>query len=570
MTNTGTLSDLVSKREYSEPEKAVLSHFFTNLDRNIYCPTTHMPFPVWTFLVGQYSRSPLTMRDRFLEVFDQMKKKSEKGEWPKNEVVTIEDAADAIQKSNSHVLDYFFKTAEDFLGKWGVAYGHNSLKDADKSRVAVEGITQLVTNFIEMPDPELGDYQEKSTRYITFGKENVVVPPKLGASRFAQAIKDNNNALMDSYVQLTPVVKDWLAKNIVNRADFKSDAAFNGTLNAKAFDIMRYWLPQGLTTSLGATWPTRVLESHVSQMLTHPLEEMNIIGKAIHEECVKISPGLLKHVQPNAYFGETIPAMYSLAEKMLGAEREPYHRGDRNAKRARLVSHTPDFENLLLAGILYEFADGRSWENVQKQVSSFNDEQRDVVFKEYLSRRGSHDLMLRGTKLGRFLFEYMVDNGAWRDVKRQRVGTMLKQDITAALGFSYPEYVEDNQGLGDVKANYEQSMDRTTALYNDVAKEFPRDASYLPAMGHLGLNAYEIHARQGSYVVELRTPEGGHYSYKSLFRDTYREIANALPRFGKYINAVLEDKTIGRQTAEERAAKKAADALEADKKRAQQ
>ena len=36
-------------------------------------------------------------------------------------------------------------------------------------------------------------------------------------------------------------------------------------------------------------------------MLSHPLEEARIIAKAIHEEALKISPGLLSHVNENKY-----------------------------------------------------------------------------------------------------------------------------------------------------------------------------------------------------------------------------------------------------------------------------
>ncbi|MBI5398029.1 FAD-dependent thymidylate synthase [Candidatus Woesearchaeota archaeon] len=567
MQGAGSLVDRLGRDDYSEAEKVVLNHFFTNIDKNIYCPTEHMPFPVWAFLVGQYSRSDKMMRDRFLEVFDQMKKKVDAGEWPRDQLVTVQDAAEAIAASKHHVISFFFKTAEDFLSKWGVQYGHASLKDADKVRVAIEGISQLVTNFIELPDPELGDYQEKSTRYITFNKQSVIIPPRLKNSGFAQAVKENNDALMESYERWTPFVRDWLAREVVNEKAFKSSAAYKSTLNAKTFDIMRYWLPQGLITSLGATWPTRVAETHVSQMMMHPLEELQSIGRAIWEEGLKITPGLLRHVEPNDYFGQTIPAMYALAEELLTPQVQDYHRGDRDVRRVCLVHHTRDFEDLLLAGILYEFGNGRQFENILIQVQQFNAAERDLVFKEYLSRRGPHDLMLRGTKLGRFLFEYTLDNGAWRDVKRQRVGTQLKQDITAALGFAYPEHLEDCPALRDVKEEYESLMERTTKLYNQVFAQFPRDASYIPAMGHLGRSIYEFHARQSQYAVELRTAEAGHHSYKTLFRDTYREIERVLPRFAAHIRAVMDDGNVGRQKAEEHAAQKAAKQLEDDKKR---
>lgn len=564
---TGTLTQRLGRDDYSSAEKTILEHFFTNTDKNVYCPTAHMPFPVWAFLVGQYSRSPVTMRDRFLEVFDQMERKVTRKEWPREKFVSKEAAAKAISSSRYGVLDYFFETAETFLSKWGVRFGHTSLRDADKFRVAIEGVSQLATNFIELPDPELGDYQEKSTRYISFSKEDVVMPSRLSNSQFGLGIAQNNDALMDSYVRLTPAVKEWLTDNVVDKKQFKTKAAYVRTLNAATFDIMRYWLPQGLTTSLGATWPLRVASTHISQMLSHPLEEFNLLGEALLEEGKKVSPGLMKHVEPNSYFGETVPALYALCDELLSAPENRFVRGDQDVQRVKLLSHTPDLENLLLTGIMYEHAQGRSWEAIHEEVSLFNDEQRELVFKEYASRRGKHDeLLLRGTKLGRFLFEFVMDNGAWRDVKRQRVGTQLKQDITACLGYAYPQHVGEAPGLCNVKHEYNSLMGQTTDLFNAVVQKFPREASYIPAMGHLGRSLYEFHPRQGQYVVELRTPEAGHHSYREIFREVHREISKVLPRFAKYIRAVMDDDSIGRQKTEERDEAKAQKYLEQDRK----
>jgi hypothetical protein len=48
-----------------------------------------------------------------------------------------------------------------------------------------------------------------------------------------------------------PIVKESLVKNgIINEKDFSSYRVFERTLNAKAFDIVRYLLPSNISTSL--------------------------------------------------------------------------------------------------------------------------------------------------------------------------------------------------------------------------------------------------------------------------------------------------------------------------------
>ena len=73
MTETYTFAPLQNKRTYTENEKIVLLYFFTNTHKNIYCAKNTLSNQLWAFLVGQYSRSELSMRDRFLQLFDDSK-----------------------------------------------------------------------------------------------------------------------------------------------------------------------------------------------------------------------------------------------------------------------------------------------------------------------------------------------------------------------------------------------------------------------------------------------------------------------------------------------------------------
>ncbi len=553
MQGTGTLSLLQNKKEYSEAEKITLDYFFTNLDKNIYALKPTLSFCLGAFLVGQYSRSHLSMRDRFLYLFDEMKKAAETGKIAKEDYISIDDFANELVKKGDtfQKLAYFEKRANSFLKQYGVDYGHASLKDADVIRFAIEGVSQLSTNVIEMPDPELGSYEEKSTRYIQFSKSSIIIPPRLKDSKYYERIKQNNDTLMESYEKNSSIVLEFLKQEVYDETKFKSKAAFERTAAAKTFDIMRYWLPQGLATSLGAIWQTRIIETHISQMLSHPLEELRIIGEALKEEGVKLSPGLLTHVSPNKYFGETTLDMY---ESFKDFSYERYFPID-YFKRVKLIRHTDDLENLLLASMLYEFSEA-SFETLYNKSKTLTESERDNIFEKYLAKRGEYDLMMKALKVGSFTFEFLIDIGAWRDVKRQRVGTILKQDITASLGYAYPEFLENTKELKTVKDEYDSLMLETPRLYEEVKSEFPFEAQYIPAMGHCTRFLYEFHPRQAQYVIELRTKSGGHHSYRTLFQDVFREVEKVIPRLAKYIKVDWKDSIEGRKNAEEKTAAK--------------
>lgn len=148
----------------------------------------------------------------------------------------------------------------------------------------------------------MGNFQEKSTRYIHFGKESLLFSDQVKNSKYGKEIVDVCNRLIETDETFTPIIKQVLIDNgVLKREDFTSERVFDNTLSAKVFDIMRYVLPVNVCTSLGASFATRTLEVHLSYMLSHPLEEIRILAKSMHEEALKLSPGLLKHVEENAY-----------------------------------------------------------------------------------------------------------------------------------------------------------------------------------------------------------------------------------------------------------------------------
>ena len=88
--STWTFAPLQNKKEYSENEKIVLEYFFTNIDKNIYCARNTLSNQLWAFLVGQYSRSELSMRDRFLQLFSDSKAAFDKWLIAKEEYISLD------------------------------------------------------------------------------------------------------------------------------------------------------------------------------------------------------------------------------------------------------------------------------------------------------------------------------------------------------------------------------------------------------------------------------------------------------------------------------------------------
>ncbi len=544
-----TFAPLQNKREYSENEKVVLDYFFTNTDKNIYSAKNTLSNQLWAFLVGQYSRSTLSMRDRFLQIFDDSASALEKWIITPEEHISLDDLAHSIKNSKSLNLDFFENKASDFLKKWWVDYGHNSLKDADRIRFAIEWVSQVFTKVIESPFPALWDFQEKSTRYLHFWKESLIFPLDLLTSKYWNEIKSITNELIDTYLEYLPKVKEALATNkIVNKKEFSSDRVYENTLNAKTFDIVRYLLPANVCTSLWASFSTRTLESHLSWMMSHSLEEVRTVAALMHEEALKLSPWLLKHVWISEYEISRRTKLQDYVEELLWSndvkedDEIGLYQWIEDNDRVNIIFEW-DLDDHICASILFETSrkDWLSYNECMDIINEMDNWDKDVLMKLAFWDRWNYDRMPRALQHSTVMFEYLVDFGAYRDIQRHRASQQLWQWATAVHGYDYPEYI-DLPWMEDFKKAYDEVMTKSTLLAKKVIIDNCYLSEYVCALWHLVRTTFEMNPGQIAYVFEMRTTPWGHQSYRRLFIESFKQFKKLSPIFSKYIKVwTLED-----------------------------
>ncbi len=542
MTFTWTFTPLQNKREYSESEKIVLNYFFTNIDKNIYCAKNSLSNQLWAFLVGQYSRTHLSLRDRFLQLFDDSKISLEKWLITAEEHVSLEDLAESIKNSKNFSLDFFETKASDFLKKWWVDYGHNSLKDADRIRFAIEWVSQVFTKIVESPFPALWDFQEKSTRYIPFGQESLVFPDDLKASKYALEVQSLSQRLMQTYLDYMPKIKSVLTSNkIVNEADFSTNRVFENTLNAKTFDILRYLLPSNVSTSLWASFSTRTLESHLTYMLSHELLEVRTIAASMHTEALKLSPGLLKHVWISDYEISRRSKLEKYVEELLWVTKEVNEEElwlfawIEDEDRVSVIFEW-DLDEHICASLIFDAwrKDGISYDEALDIVSEMWIWDKKELMMVALNWRWTHDRMPKALQHSSIMFEFLVDFGAYRDLQRHRATKQIWQWATAIHGYDYPEYI-DLPWMEAFKDDYDNIMTEATILSNKVIKENSYLSEYVCALWHLVRTTFEMDPGQVAYVLEMRTTPQWHHSYRRLFIQAYRELKKLAPIYASFI-----------------------------------
>ena len=525
---------------YSTSQEVFLKHFFTSVDSDVYCATDAMPMALWAFLEGGYSRSQLSMRDRFLKIFEEIREKDE-------DEPTMEELADAVAKARLPVLEGALRKAAGFMSKWAVEYGHNSLKDSSVDRFAIENVSQRAAKLLE--HSQLGAFQEKSTRYLDFSEDALVYPADLLASPYGEETRWQGRQMMVAYRKLLDRLKLHFETHLLRR-EFKSEAAWRRTAHARAFDVARYLLPCAVRTSVGATLPSRETERHISALLASPHGEIRALAGKMRDESIKINPGLLRHVQPGPYLERTQGDLALLADDL----------GWSCPTRALEPSTTlswisPDIELMALSSALAateRFALPLS--DLRERIRSAGPDLARRIAEAALSSRGPHDDWPKEFAVGQIGFDLVLDFGAWRDLQRHRVGLQLRTRPVVELGYSVPDELLHPE-LSEEHDLYRRSMDRAGEFHARVARERPFDAEYLACLGHHCAWTCAMDLRQWAYLVELRSGASGHVSYRRIAQRMAREVLPHVPLLAPFLRVDWSGETDRRQAEERTQAK---------------
>lgn len=532
------------ERTFTADETIVLNHFFTNTTDSVYCATDAMPTSLWAFLTGGYSRSQLSMRERFLAIFEEMQNECDAGRLPADQVISIPALARCIA-ANEISLNSALASASNFMSKWGVTFGHNSLKDGCTDRFAVEGLSQRATKILE--SMKLAAYQEKSTRYLDFSQDTLYLPKVLLDTEFGEEAQIVSDSMMSDYNSVLSHLITYY-KQVTSRSEFKTDGAWERTAKAKAFDSARYLLPLSVRTSVGVTLPSRETERLISTLLASRHEELREIGEKMRTEAIKINPGLIKHVKENRYLERNRNRALEMFAETIDMESDAVAF---DGFGAHLMWSTPEL-NLLALASLVQASEGSQYNTatimrgLSKQTPGF----RESVADSAMRGRGEHDEWPLELAVGQLGFDIIMDFGAYRDLQRHRVGMQQRVKPTTRFGYMIPEVLEQPE-LAVTKRVYTEAMDRLTELNQRVAAVHPWAAEYLTALGHKCRFTYACDLRQWAYLVELRSGPSCHFSYRQIAHQMARAVLPLIPDLAQYVRVNWEGE-VDRREAEER------------------
>ena len=486
--------------EFSLSDIAVLSPFFTNVDRPIFA-LVNLPETVKGALFARYSRSPKSLRRLFLDEFADQ----------------VHEAPPASTVGTARAERLYQRVFND--------YGDDSVAQLGGVHLACEDVSNILTKVLERG--RLMAYLEQSTRYIPYTDRRgdawrYLVPPELEGHRLRRDFVDTLNASFDVYARWIDPMRQWFERRYP-KAPTDSDAVYRSAIRAKALDTLRGLLPAATQSNVGMYGTGQAYESLLLRMRAHPLAEVRAAADRMLDELRKVIPAFLLRVdQPerggrwSAYLAETRRQTEELGARLAAIGL------DGSRAEVTLTDFDPHGETKVVAAALYP-ATALPDDELMTVVRQMGSAERAAVLRAYVGNRGN-----RRHKPGRafertsYRFDILTDYGAFRDLQRHRLLTIDWQSLSVRHGYTQPEAIVEGGGDADWRRVMDQSADLYEAL---VDAGLGAAAQYAVAMAYRVRFVMDMNAREAMHVLELRTSPQGHPAYRRVCQQMHRLIA---------------------------------------------
>ncbi len=411
------------------------------------------------------------------------------------------------------------KSAE-FHEKWVVGYGHASVAEHAVLHIAVENLSRLAVETLE--SCRLASYTEKSTRYQKWTTEDFFLPAELAGHPLRQEYIDTVSLLFRSYQEALPAVRRVIEKAYPQKAE-ESSSAWERRIRSRYVDICRYYLPAASLANVGMTINARALEHSISKMLSHPLAEVRGLGaelKLVGQACV---PTLIKYAERVPYLAQAREALQSLAVEQAAL---PIQDGE----FCRLVSFDADIEERILAAAYYSQA-AISYRQAWEEIRALGPSAREALAQALFTGLGKYDIPMRELEYGNFVFDVVLDQGGYFELKRHRMMTQTPQMLTTRLGYALPG------GLvaAGLEEHFRAAMQTAANTYEHLAAWDPIVAAYVVPNAYNRRVLLQFNLRSADHLLSLRSAPNAHFALRRVVQCMGEQIRAVLPTLGAFI-----------------------------------
>jgi len=531
---------LFKKPIFSNEEEFFLKPFFTNLDKSVYALTLLPPELVGA-LVSRASRSKDDLRIVFLNDFIKPFLDTPSGQ--------------AFYQFSKFFHQYPYEVlfanpkAREFYLKWLADYGDDSIAQMSGVHLVFSSLSQIAIKHFENQRIGLAPI-EKSTRYVDFSEKInnhflYLTPPEIKKLNLEKEYESLMDQVFNFYIQASTTYLDFLKKKYPNEKE--------RVLKTKVYDEVRRILPLSTLSQVAFFGNGQAFEYLINRSLAHPLEEIRWAGKMAYEELIKIIPAFLRRIEKpetqdyQRYLGERSERILKLIQEINWQRKEIKASSD-----VRLLAYDPEGEDKIIAGLLYPLLN-ESFDSVLAKVKKLTLTQKERILQEILKdRKYRWQKMPRALELVYLKFEILTNIGAWRDLQRHRMQTLINQFFTVEEGFDLPAVFEE---LG-MKNEILNLISQIEKFYQKIKKINFWAAQYSVLFLHKIRFLQFQNLREFFWETELRSTSQGHPDYRKIEHQKVRLIEKIYPLISKYLIIDWQDYEFPRRGEDERIKKK--------------
>jgi thymidylate synthase ThyX len=397
-----------------------------------------------------------------------------------------------------------------FMQTYYVGYAHKSIADCGSTTLFFEGVSMLAAKAIQQWPLYSG--QETSTRYMDMTTRPMYDP--IGTEASQRVLR----RWIDFYSSSQFRVQDAIRQRYPRR-EGEDPVVYTRAVNARVFDILRGFLPAGMTTQL--SWHTNLRQAadHLRWMSTHPLAEVRnmAVGAAI----------MLHERYPSSGFDRHLSGVSGVSdrEEVLLQQRSDWDRQAQECVYYRTTSH--DLRTIRM--------------NFTFEESDLSDEILAILSKRPRGCVLPHEW----TRLGQIQATFGLDFGSYRDLQRHRNGVVDVPLLTSDHGFE-PWYLEELGALKDVGARL---VEEQNAAIRDLTDDL-LVRQYFYGMGQIVSCGVSWGLPSAIYVLELRSTRFVHATLRRRIHQMIEVFTERFPRVALHVDRQPDDWSIrrGQQT----------------------
>ncbi|MCG3769738.1 MAG: Thymidylate synthase ThyX [Nitrosomonadaceae bacterium] len=130
-----------------------------------------------------------------------------------------------------------------------------------------------------------------------------------------------------------------------------------------------------------------------------------------------------------------------------------------------------------------------------------------------------------------YTFEFLLDYGAYRELKRHRMMSYIAQPATVTNGYLVPDLIEEAGLTGD----FNKAMDVSQQAFDKIYRELPNVAPYVTTHAHLRRVICKMNLRECYHLFKLRTGPDAHFTLRRVMTEAMEQGRQVHPLLFKHL-----------------------------------